>query len=204
MRLGILGGSFDPIHYGHLLCAEVCLEQLPLDAVWFVPAATAPHKNDLVQARPQQRSEMVDLAIAGHPALTNCSLEIDRGGLSYTVDTLATIASQHPEATLFLLMGADSLVDFPNWRQPARICELAIPVVAARPGQPPVDFQSLEQFADKERIQQARQLAITMPQLDLSSSDLRQRAAANLSLRYRTPPAVEQYIAANGLYQQEK
>ena len=134
MRLGILGGSFDPIHYGHLLCAEVCLEQLPLDVVWFVPAATAPHKNDLVQARPQQRSEMVDLAIAGHPALTNCSLEIDRGGLSYTVDTLGALTRRYRKNDFVWLMGSDNLAQFHRWKDWRGIARTMPIAVIARPG----------------------------------------------------------------------
>jgi nicotinate-nucleotide adenylyltransferase len=202
MRIGILGGSFDPIHYGHLLLAEVCLEQLSLDTVWFIPAATAPHKSDAVGASAEQRREMVELAIAGHPAFECSAMEIDRGGLSYTVDTLSQIATEHPEATLYLLMGADSLSDLPLWRDPEQICQLAIPAVAARPGQAAVDFKQLEAIATAERLEQARQAVVSMPQLDLSSRDLRERATRNQNLRYRTPRAVEQYIAANQLYHQ--
>ena len=201
MRIGILGGSFDPIHYGHLLLAEVCLEQIPTDVVWFIPAATAPHKSDAAGASPDQRREMVELAIAGHPGFTCSPMEIDRGGLSYTVDTLAEIAGEHPQATLTLLMGADSLIDLPGWREPERICELAVPVVAARPGHA-VNFQLLEPLASAERLDQARQAVVAMPQLDLSSHDLRERAARQQSLRFRTPRAVEQYIASHQLYSQ--
>ena len=200
MRIGILGGSFDPIHYGHLLLAEVSLEQIPLDEVWFIPAATAPHKSDATGASPEQRMEMVELAVAGHPAFRCSSLEIDRGGLSYTVDTLADVATTHPQATLYLLMGADSLTDLPSWRDPGRILELAVPAVAARPGQPAVNFQPLLPLASDERLDQARQAVVQMPQLDLSSRDLRERAARQLSLRFRTPRAVEQYIASHELY----
>jgi nicotinate-nucleotide adenylyltransferase len=128
-------------------------------------------------------------------------MEIDRGGLSYTVDTLAEIAGEHPQATLYLLMGADSLADLPGWREPKRICELAVPVVAARPGHA-VNFQLLEPLASAERLDQARQAVVTMPQLDLSSHDLRERAARQQSLRFRTPRAVEQYIASHKLYSQ--
>jgi len=202
MRIGILGGSFDPIHYGHLLLAEVCLEQLPLDTVWFVPAATAPHKSDAEGASAEQRREMVELAIAGHPAFSCSAMEIERGGLSYTVDTLSEIARENPQATLYLLMGADSLADLPLWRDPEGICQLAIPVVAARPGQAAVDFKQLEAIATAERLEQARQAVVSMPQLDLSSRDLRERATRKQSLRYRTPRAVQQYITANQLYQQ--
>jgi len=202
MRIGILGGSFDPIHYGHLLLAEVCLEELSLDSVWFIPAATAPHKSDAVGATAAERREMVELAIGGHPCFSCSSMEIERGGLSYTVETLSEIAGEHPQATLYLLMGADSLSDLPGWRDPQRICQLAIPVVAARPGQPAVDFTALEKIASVEQVEQARQAVVSMPQLELSSRDLRERAARTQSLRYRTPRAVEQYITANQLYRQ--
>ena len=118
MRLGIFGGSFDPVHYGHLLLAESCREQCRLDEVWFVPAAAPPHKRSRELTAGQHRIEMLRLAVGGHAAFQVSTLEIERGGLSYTVDTLAEIQQHQPAAELFLLMGADSLVDLPSWREP--------------------------------------------------------------------------------------
>src|SRR5262245_62009417 len=120
-RLGIFGGSFDPVHNGHLLLAECCREQCRLDEVWFLPAAAPPHKLGHVLAPAKARIEMLELAISGHEAFRVSPLEIERGGVSYTVETLRAIALQEPQAALFLLMGADSLRDLPTWREPEEI-----------------------------------------------------------------------------------
>jgi nicotinate-nucleotide adenylyltransferase len=200
MKLGIFGGSFDPIHYGHLLLAESAREQLALDQVWFIPAAVAPHKQSKTATSSKQRIEMLELAIAGHEAFRLSTLEIDRGGVSYTVDTLQDIHEQLPEAELFLLMGADSLADLLTWREPERICELAWPVVSRRADAPEPDFATLAHLVTPARLLQMEALRLQMPIIQFSSTDLRARAAEGRSLRYRTPPAVEQYIRAQGLY----
>ena len=135
MRLGIFGGTFDPVHYGHLLVAESCREQLRLDEVWFLPAAVPPHKQQRELTPGSQRIEMLELAIGGHAAFRVCRYEIDRGGVSYTVDTLAHFRQEHADAEMFFLLGADSLRDLPGWREPVRLCELATPVVVGRVGQ---------------------------------------------------------------------
>jgi nicotinate-nucleotide adenylyltransferase len=200
MRLGIYGGSFDPVHYGHLLLAECCRESLRLDEVWLVPAAVPPHKQDRQRAAGKARLEMLELALSGHEQLRASSLEIDRGGVSYTVDTLAAMREQHPAATLFLLMGADSLHDLPTWREPARICELAFPAVVRRGGAPEPDFFVLAPLVTRQRLAEIKAAQVRMPLIELSSTDLRQRAAAGHSLRYRTPRAVEKYIETHRLY----
>ncbi len=115
MRLGILGGTFDPVHYGHLLLAEQTREQCGLDRIWFLPAAVPPHKRSAPLTPGARRIEMLRLAIAGHEAFEVSTLEIDRGGVSYTLDTLSAVRQQQPEAELFFLMGADSLRDLPTW-----------------------------------------------------------------------------------------
>jgi nicotinate-nucleotide adenylyltransferase len=200
MRIGVFGGSFDPVHYGHLLLAECCREQAQLDRVWFVPAATPPHKRDIVQASGEQRLAMLRLAIAGNPALEVCDGELTRGGVSYTVDTLREIAAKNPGAELFLLLGADSLADLPTWREPEEICRLATPLVVGRPGTAIPDYHRLAAFLPAERIDAIRSFEVLMPLIEISSTDLRQRVAAGRGLRYRTPPEVEAHIAANGLY----
>src|SRR6186997_2175578 len=116
MRLGLYGGSFDPVHYGHLLLAECALETLRLDEVWLLPAAVPPHKQTRELAAAKDRLAMLELALGGHEQIRASKLELDRGGVSYTVDTLTTIHQQQPGATLFFLMGADSLHDLPTWR----------------------------------------------------------------------------------------
>jgi nicotinate-nucleotide adenylyltransferase len=209
MRLGIFGGSFNPVHYGHLLLAESAREQLALEEVWLIPAAVSPFKVGQEQAPAKVRLEMLELALAGSEHLRASSLEIDRGGISYTVETLAEIARQHPATArpadritaLFLLMGADALHDLPTWREPARICELATPAVVRRGGAPDPDFSGLAAIVSPDRLAEIRAAQVQMPLVELSSTDLRARAAAGQSLRYRTPRAVEKYIETHCLYQ---
>jgi len=200
MKIGIFGGSFDPIHYGHLLLAESAREQLSLDQVWFVPAAVAPHKQDRHATSARQRVEMLELAIAGNEFFRLSTIEIDRGGVSYTVDTLQTITDETPGAELFLLMGADSLRDLLTWREPGRICELAVPVVSRREGSPDPDFSSLAHLLSPARLLHLSSFRLEMPIIEFSSTELRRRASTGRSLRYRTPRAVEEYIRAQGLY----
>jgi nicotinate-nucleotide adenylyltransferase len=202
MRLGLFGGSFDPIHYGHLLLAETCRETLALDEVWLIPAATPPHKQSQERAAAKHRLEMIELALVGHEQIRASSIEIDRGGVSYTVDTLAEIQKVHPQATLFLLMGADSLRDLPTWREPGRICALSFPAVVRRGGMPEPDFSVLAPLVSAERLKMIRSAQVQMPLIELSSTDLRERARTGKSLRFRTPRAVEKYIETHGLYRQ--
>lgn len=198
MRLGIFGGSFDPVHYGHLLLAECCREQCRLDAVWFLPAAVPPHKQDRELTPAAQRIEMLELAIAGNPAFSVCRYETDRGGVNYTVDTLAHLHEEDPDRELFFLVGADMLLDLPHWRHAARVCELAVPVVVHRPGCGPVDFECLRELASPERIEVMRRHQVEMPEIAISGSDLRRRVRSGQSIRYQVPRAVEMYIHGLG------
>jgi nicotinate-nucleotide adenylyltransferase len=200
MRIGLLGGSFDPVHYGHLLVAECCREDCQLDQVWFVPAAISPHKRQREPTPAKARLEMLHLATAGHSQLEVCSLEIDRGGVSYTVDTLAAIARQRPDAQLFLLMGTDTLQDLPTWREPSRILQLALPIVVNRSLLPEADWGALADLAPPDRLQEAQRYAVQMPRVELSSSEIRRRVASGRSIRYWTPRAVERYIQTHRLY----
>lgn len=197
MKLGIYGGSFDPVHWGHLLLAECCREALDLDEVWFVPAYQAPHKLGRQVTATEHRYQMLLLATAGHAGFRVSSLEIDRQGTSFTVDTLEQLHIAMPHAELYLLMGADTFQDLPNWRLPTRVCELAVPVVVHRRGQ---GAQELAPILLSEHLQiTARR--VQMPLIELSSTELRERVAVGQSIRYRTFAAVEQYIAQHGLYQ---
>ena len=200
MRLGILGGTFDPVHYGHLLLAECCREQCRLDAVWFLPAAVPPHKQQRELAPAAMRLEMLELATAGHEAFSVCRYEIDRGGVNYSVDTLNHFHEESPDREMFFLMGADMLRDLPHWRDAARVCQLALPVPVRRSGEPPLDFHALAGVASPERIEQIRAHQAEMPEIGLSATDLRHRVGAGESIRYRTPRAVEVYISTHGLY----
>jgi nicotinate-nucleotide adenylyltransferase len=200
MRLGIFGGTFDPVHYGHLLLAECCREQCRLDAVWFLPAAVPPHKQrpDLTPAA--ARVEMLELAVGPSEAFSVCRYEAERGGVQFTADTLAHFHEEDPGREMFFLLGADMLRDLPRWREPARICALALPTAVRRSGQGPPDFDALAGVALPQRIDAMRRHQVEMPEIGLSSTDLRRRVAAGSSIRYRTPPAVEQYIRAHGIY----
>jgi nicotinate-nucleotide adenylyltransferase len=200
MRIGIFGGTFDPVHFGHLLLAECCREQCRLDEVWFIPAATPPHKRRRATTPARQRVEMLELAIAGQDGLSIKTTEVDRGGVSYTVETLAAVHQQRPDAELFIIMGADSLADLPNWLEPRRICELALPVIVGRPGSPPPDDGPLAELVSPGRLAEIRRHRVEMPLIELSSTEIRRRVAAGMSIRYRTPRAVEAYIANHGLY----
>lgn len=200
MRLGLFGGTFDPVHLGHLLLAESCREQCQLDAVWFLPAAVAPHKRDAAPAPADKRVDMLRLAIGGHSAFDVCDLELKRGGVSFTVDTLRELKTQDPARQLFLLVGADTLADLPNWREPAEILRLAVPVVVGRPGSPEPDYNVLSGIATAERIEEMHRNRVEMPLVELSSREIRRRVAVGLSIRYMTPRAVEEYIRVEGMY----
>ncbi|MDA1050813.1 MAG: nicotinate-nucleotide adenylyltransferase [Planctomycetota bacterium] len=199
-KLGVFGGSFDPIHYGHLLLAETCREQCRLDRVLLVPAAVPPHKRSQPMSSARDRIEIVRLGIGGHEQLAVSTIEIDRGGVSYTVDTLAAVAEQEPGSSLFLLMGADSLKDLPTWREPQRLCELAVPLVVRRAGSPEPDFSSIRHLVTPARLEEIREHQVEMPIIELSSTEIRERVAAGRSIRYRTPRAVEKFIETQGLY----
>ena len=200
MRLGIYGGTFDPVHYGHLLLAESCRERCCLDQVWFIPAAIAPHKQSRQPTEAAKRIEMLKLATGGHASFRVDEREIHRGGLSYTVDTLAEMHAEDPARQLFFLMGADSLADLRTWKDPQRICELAIPLVVARSGSPAPDVNAIADLVTGERLAEIRNCQVEMPLIDLHSSHIRERVALGESIRYRVPRAVEEYIRTNAIY----
>ncbi len=204
MRLGIFGGTFDPVHYGHLLLAECCREQCRLDAVWLMPTAQPPHKLDRTPTSAEHRIAMLELAAAGNPAFSVCRYEADRGGVNYTADTLAHFHAEDTSREMFLLLGADMLAMLPQWHEPARVCELALPVAVCRPGCQAIDFSVLRSIAAPERIDAMRRHRVEMPEISLSATELRRRVAAGQSIRYRTPHAVEAYIASHGLYCEDK
>jgi nicotinate-nucleotide adenylyltransferase len=200
MQLALFGGSFDPIHYGHLLLAECCREQCRLDRVWFVLAAQPPHKTNETLSPAEHRVAMLRLATAGHEAFDVCTDEIDRGGTSYTIDTLRHVRQSRPDDELLLLVGADMLADLPNWREAAEVCRLALPVAVRRPDVAVLDFSCLEPIAPPDRIAAIRAHQVEMPTIGTSSTELRRRVATGQSIRFQTPRAVEEYIRAHGLY----
>jgi nicotinate-nucleotide adenylyltransferase len=209
-RTAIFGGSFNPIHYGHLLLADEVVEQLRLDRVLFVPAGLPPHKLAATLAPAADRFTMVQLATAGHPAFQVSDLEVQRPGPSFTVDTLETLAMGGDE--LHLLVGSETFLDLLSWRAPRRIAELARLVVIPRLGSvfdpesapaqkvlrelDAVRFAPVAERASADRIV----LIVRATSLPISSSDLRRRARDGRSLTYRVPPAVASYIQVRGLY----
>ncbi len=203
MRLGIFGGSFDPVHLGHLLLAEYCREAARLDRVWFMPAAQPPHKQQRPLVNAAHRVQMLRLAIGGHEAFEVCTHELDRGGVSYTYQTLEHLRQTRPGDELFLLIGADSLVDLPHWREPGKVLALATPVVVGRVGSQ-IAWDGLAPFATGERLAAFAQLRVDMPAIELSSTEVRRRVSQGRSIRYQTPRAVEKYIETAGLYRSEE
>jgi nicotinate-nucleotide adenylyltransferase len=196
MRIGIFGGSFDPVHNGHLALARAVQLQAALDEVWFVPTAIQPLKHDGPKATDSQRVEMLRLAIGDDVSKRLCTLEIDRGGPSYTVDTLRQIHDELPEAELFFLMGADVIRDVPRWKEPEEIFGLATAVIVTRAGKPPDDaavFKLISLLRD-------RPLMVEMPPTSVSSSEIRRRCADDDSIDGLVPAAVAEYINANKLY----
>ncbi|HVW02637.1 MAG TPA: nicotinate-nucleotide adenylyltransferase [Planctomycetaceae bacterium] len=198
MRLGILGGTFDPVHYGHLLLAERCREECRLDQVWFVPAGVPPHKQAQQLTPGVQRAEMLEFAVAGIPEFKVSRCEIQRSGPSYTVETLRELRHVRPGDELFFLVGADSLIELPTWREPREIAELASLIVVRRGSQPAPELESLVPHLGTEAVSRIQH--VEMPAIGLASRDIRARVSAGRSIRFTTPRAVEQYIAEHGLY----
>ncbi len=202
MKIGIFGGSFDPIHNGHLILAEHCREQAQLDEVWFVPVGISPAKQQGATATGRQRLEMLQMSILGNSSFRVSSSEVDRQGLSYTVDTLTEMRQSQPQDEFRLIMGADSLESFGNWKDPQQICELATPLVVRRPGAS-LDLEILKPFLPKAtNIDQG--LVCDSPLIEISSSEIRRRIREEASVRYLTPRSVEMYILNSELYRREE
>jgi len=200
MRIGVFGGSFDPVHRGHLLLADCCWRQARLDRVEFVPAAQQPLKPRGPIAPESDRAAMLRLATADRAEFSVSTVEFDRGGVSYTVDTLRQLHAEHPNAELFLLMGADSLADFPHWREPAEICRLATPLVVRRAGSAEPDFERLRSFLSPARLEEIRAARVEMPSTPISSSQIRTLVADGGDWRPLVPAAVAEYIEERRLY----
>lgn len=200
MRIGVFGGSFDPIHLGHLVLAESCREQAKLDQVLFMPCAMSPHKLDGAHGTDRQRLESLDLAIGGHRDFIRSDMEIKRGGVSYTVETLKALTTQNPENEWFFLMGADSLESFASWREPEEILRLAKPIVVGRPGSNPVNLELFEPLSSAPYVDQLRELQVESPLVEVSSSNIRSRVSRGESIRFLVPRSVEKYIETQKMY----
>jgi nicotinate-nucleotide adenylyltransferase len=201
MRLGIFGGTFDPVHFGHLALAEECLAVAGLDEVWLVPAASPPHKGGKKLSRFDQRKEMLELAIAGNEKFKVEPMEADRPGPSFTIDTLEEIQKRKPNDELFLIIGGDSALEFSTWKDPAKIASLATIIVRIRPGViMPTEQEFISQLGKELGVQPKVVFVAGPPYLDVSSSLLKVRVSNNKSIRYLLPRAVEVYIQQKKLY----
>lgn len=191
-RVGILGGAFDPIHLGHLLAAEAAREQYRLEEVWFMPSHIPPHKHQ-AGVSGEQRLEMVKEATRNHEAFKPLDIELRRGGVSYTVDTIREIKKLHPDFEFYFIIGADMVNYLPKWEGIEELTEMLNFIGLQRPG------SFLELDALPSFIQESVSLA-EMPLVDISSSLIRSRLSAGKSVRYMVPEQVYEYMARSGLY----
>ena len=194
--IGVLGGTFDPVHNGHLHIARALREALGLDRVVWVPAGRPPHKAGQIVSADSDRLAMLELALAGSPHDEISTVDLDRGGPSYTADMLEILNAELAPGRLFFLMGEDSLRDLPTWHDPRRILRVADLAVAARPG------VETDVSAIAEHVPEIRGHVVSLPsrELEISSSDVRRRVAAGESIADLVPPAVADYIRGHRLY----
>ncbi len=198
MNIGVLGGTFDPIHMGHLIVAEEIRGQLDLAEVLFVPAGEPWLKTNNSISSAEHRVQMVRLAIADEPAFKLSTIEIERAGPSYTIDTIAQFNSQMGAGDkLFFILGWDNLMQLPQWREPSRLVQMCSLVAVPRVGYPSPDLNTLE--AAIPGLSQSAILLHT-PQIEISSSEIRHRVARGLSIHHLVPEPVEKYIKQNNLY----
>ena len=191
-KLGVLGGSFDPIHTGHLIVAQDVLCVLSLDAVLFIPACVPPHKTGRKLSPAEHRLKMVDIAIRGNPDFKSSDMELKRGGLSYTIDTIQELRNEVAADTeIFFIVGSDNVPDMNTWKKPHELITLCQFVKIHRPGFTGTDI--LPDF--RERI-----IDVPVTAVDISSRDIRQRVREGRPIRYLVPEPVERYILEEGLY----
>jgi nicotinate-nucleotide adenylyltransferase len=186
MQIGVLGGSFDPVHHGHLLAARALREILGLDEIRLIPAGAQPLKGGTHEAPAPDRAAMVELAVGGEPGLVADRREVERAGPSYTVDTLQGLRRQYPAATLTLCLGSDAAREFPRWKDPEGIRRLARVVVFHRAGEPAAA---------------AEMPTVEVPLVQISATQVRARVRAGQSIRFLVPDRVADYIATHRLYQ---
>ena len=196
MRVGILGGAFNPPHTGHLVCAQEALTQLELDKVLFVPVGEAPHRSLEGDPGAEERLEMVELAIADDERFEASRAEIDRDGPSYTSDTLRGLHEAMPDDELFLILGGDQAATLASWHEPEAVLELATVAVVER-----ISWSKHAIGIKVGRLRGGRAIRyLDMPIIQISSSSIRRRAAAGQPIRYLVPDKVAAYIESNGLY----
>jgi nicotinate-nucleotide adenylyltransferase len=198
MRLGLFGGTFDPIHKGHIAVAETVLQKVNLAKIIFIPAGKPWLKEGSKITSAEHRLKMVELAISGIPHFEISSIEIERPGSTYTVDTLTELLLKNKIITeLYVIMGQDSLEDFPRWKDPARLLQLCYLVVVPRPGYSLPNIQVMEkELPDLNR----RLIMLSSPEIEISSSNIRQRIERGLPFEHLVPKSVGEYIKQNRLY----
>jgi len=198
MNIGVLGGTFDPVHLGHLIVAEEVRARLNLAVVLFVPAGQPWLKPNSPILAAEHRVQMVRLAIADKPYFKLSTMEIERAGPSYTVDTIAELQGQLGAGNeLFFILGWDNLTQLPQWKEPSQLIKLCCLVVAPKPGYPPPDLKALEALIPglSQRV-----MLMDKPQIGISASEIRQRVSNGLSIRHLVPEAVNRYIKEHRLY----
>jgi nicotinate-nucleotide adenylyltransferase len=196
-RVGIFGGSFNPIHNGHLLIARELVERLQLDEIRFIPARMSPHKLDAPDMAPaEHRLAMIELAIAGEERMSSSNVEIRREGPSWTVETLKELSGNEPGVEWILLMGSDAIADLNRWKDVPTICSLASVAYYVRPGEEEPDLSALrEQIGEDVNIRR-----VDGPRIDLSATGIRERIHQGLSVDDLVPAGVAEYIREHGLY----
>jgi nicotinate-nucleotide adenylyltransferase len=197
MKIGILGGTFDPVHRGHIMVAEEVKARLNLAEVLFVPTAQTPLKEESPISAVEHRAQMVRLAIAGYPHFKLSDVEINRAGLSYTVDTIAELKGRYAGDELFFILGWDSLAQLARWKDPSRLVRLCRLVAVPRPGYSLPDLKSLE--GSIPGLSRSL-IVLDKPEVDISATEIRERVARGLSIRHLVPEPVDEYIRQHKLY----
>jgi len=199
VRVAILGGTFNPPHLAHLLCASEAADQLGLDRVILMPVFSPPHKEVPEDPGPAVRLELCELAVAADARLEVSRLELDRGGASFTVDTLRELHARHPEHELIFIVGGDMAVSLPTWKDPRAVLELCKLAIAERSGALRRDVIERLTAEYGENVTERLDF-FDMPRMDISSSEIRRRVAAGRTIRYLVPDAVADHIASRSLY----
>jgi len=199
-RIGVLGGTFNPVHLGHLLVAQTAADRFELSRVLFIPCARPPHKSAARLLPAQHRYDMLALALEGDVRFEPCDLEVRRGGCSYTVDTARELRESLPGRMLYFILGVDSLLELHLWRDIYRLLTLCEFITLGRPGAKEGTIAEEDIQLDAPWSERLLANYVQGRMVDISSSDIRHRVAEGLSIRYLVPPAVEMYIAEHGLY----
>lgn len=195
MKLAIMGGAFNPIHIGHLVCGEEAASQYGFAQVMFMPTGLPPHKEADAGATAEARFQMTVMATEDNPRFSVSRQEIDRPQVSYTVDTIRELRAQMPDAEIFFITGADAVLEILDWKDPQELLEMAVLIAATRPGYP------LDRFAERHEFMRAGRVQVMeIPAIGISSSMIRERVAQGRTIRYLVPRSVERFIEKERLY----